>query len=104
MSFVIPIALSPATIKPSELSSLVSPALSQEYTMSLRINPVCAAARSFSRAVGGNRTPALRSAVATARTYYSGHKRPDGSELKNVRKAERLRKLSRFLDHSVYCA
>ncbi|RPB16797.1 NADH-ubiquinone oxidoreductase 304 kDa subunit precursor [Morchella conica CCBAS932] len=62
--------------------------------MSARTNSACAVVRSLSKAaVGGSRSPALRGvlpATTLMRTYYSGQKRPDGSELPNVRKAERL--------------
>ncbi|KAH0614840.1 uncharacterized protein H6S33_000476 [Morchella sextelata] len=62
--------------------------------MSARTNSTCAVVRSLSKAaVGGSRSPALRGvlpATTLMRTYYSGQKRPDGSELPNVRKAERL--------------
>ncbi|RPA96622.1 hypothetical protein L873DRAFT_1743300 [Choiromyces venosus 120613-1] len=55
--------------------------------MSLRINSSSAVVRALS---AGTRSPAIRLApTIAARTYYSGAKRPDGTELPNIRKAER---------------
>ncbi|KAG0640792.1 hypothetical protein HOY80DRAFT_782156 [Tuber brumale] len=56
--------------------------------MSLRINSSTVIVRSLPT---GARSPAIRLAptIAAARAYYSGAKRPDGTELPNIRKAER---------------
>ncbi|PUU75375.1 hypothetical protein B9Z19DRAFT_994989 [Tuber borchii] len=55
--------------------------------MSLRINSSSTIVRSLS---AGARSPAIRVAPTIAtRTWYSGAKRPDGTELPNIRKAER---------------
>jgi hypothetical protein len=74
-----------------------------KFAMSARTNSTCAVVRSLSKAaVGGSRSPALRGvlpATTLMRTYYSGQKRPDGSELPNVRKAERLRMIYYLIDY-----
>ncbi|KAL7276223.1 putative NADH-ubiquinone oxidoreductase 30.4 kDa subunit, mitochondrial [Rhizina undulata] len=55
--------------------------------MSLKTCP-SAAVRSLSKAVAG-RGAAARIGASAARTFFTGHKRPDGTELPNPRMAER---------------
>ncbi|KAI5778095.1 hypothetical protein EDC01DRAFT_719517 [Geopyxis carbonaria] len=58
--------------------------------MPLRINPSSATSRVLSKAVTGTSTTTLRlGATISARSHFTGHLRPDGSELPNPRVAPR---------------